>query len=258
MGYLFRLCSDIQVLISGGVILKFSKTFLFISLILSLSANGQVTVVDMTTDTISVFEQEKQSERSIKSARLAMLASAAFPGTGQQYLGKSKSALAFFGIEVLSIFGAVFLEKYSRQLTNDAHGYAALHAGVDVRGKDERFWTAVGKFVDMKEYNLTLRLDRQNEDLYTSESMNWKWENNELSDEQYQKRYNNFRDASRKIHTAASICIGAMIINRVVSIVDIRASTRYKARQQPPLSFKVTPSFSSDFSAAGINISTGF
>jgi hypothetical protein len=238
--------------------LKFSTAFLFFSLLLSLSVNAQVTVVEMTTDTISVFEQEEQSEKSIKSARLAMLASAAFPGTGQQYLGKSKSALVFFGMEVLSIFGAVFLEKYSRQLENDAHGYAALHAGVDVRDKDERFWTAVGKFGDMHEYNLNVLYNREDGDLYTSESMNWKWSNGELTDKQYQKRYNNFRDASRKIHIAASICIGAMIINRVASIVDIRATTRYKTRQQENFSFKVTPDFSSDFSAVGINISTGF
>jgi len=238
--------------------LKFSKVFLFISLMLSLSVNAQVTVVEMTTDTISVFEQETQSERSIKSARLAMLASAAFPGVGQQYLGKSKTALAFFGMEVLSIFGAVLLEKYSRQLEDDAHGYAALHAGVDARGKDERFWTAVGRYADMNAYNSDNWSNRESGYVYSSESMNWKWENGELSDEQYQKRYNGFRDASRKIHTAASICIGAMIINRVISIVDIRASTRYKAHQKENLSFKVTPSFSSDFSAAGINISTGF
>lgn len=238
--------------------MKFSTIFLFISLLLSLSVNAQVTVVEMTTDTISMFEQEEQSERSIKSARLAMLASAAFPGVGQQYLGKSKSALVFFGMEVLSIFGAVFLEKYSRQLEDDAHGYAALHAGVDARGKDERFWTAVGKFADMNEYNLNVLLNRENDHLYTSESMSWKWENGELSDEQYRKRYNNFRDASRKIHTAASICIGAMIINRVISIVDIRASTRYKARQPENFSLKLTPGFSSDFSTVGINISTGF
>lgn len=238
--------------------MKFSKVFLFISLMLSLSVNAQVTIVEMTTDTISVFEHETQSERSIKSARLAMLASAAFPGVGQQYLGKSKTALAFFGMEVLSIFGAVFLEKYSRQLEDDAHGYAALHAGVDARGKDERFWTAVGRYADMNAYNSDNWSNRESGYVYSSESMNWKWENGELSDEQYQKRYNNFRDASRKIHTAASICIGAMIINRVVSIVDIRASTRYKTSQKESLSFKVTPSFSSDFSAAGISISTGF
>lgn len=258
MGYLFRLCSGTQVLISGGVILKFSKAFLFITLVLSLSVNAQVEIVDITTDTISVFEQEEQSEKSIRSARLAMLASAAFPGTGQQYLGKSKSALAFFGIEVLSIFGAVFLEKYSRQLENDAHGYAALHAGVDVRGKDERFWTAVGRYADMHIHNSENWSNREEGNVYTSESMFWKWQNGELSDEQYQKRYNDLRDGSRKIHTAASICIGAMIINRLISIVDIRASTRYKARQQGNLSLKVSPSFSSDFSAAGINISTGF
>ena len=232
--------------------------FLFISLMLSLSVNAQVTVVEMTTDTISVFEQETQSERSIKSARLAMLASAAFPGVGQQYLGKSKTALAFFRMEVLSIFGAVLLEKYSRQLEDDAHGYAALHAGVDARGKDERFWTAVGRYADMNAYNSDNWSIRESGYFYSSESINWKWENCELSDEQYQKRYNGFRDASRKIHTAASICIGAMIINRGISIVDIRASTRYKAHPTENLSFKVTPSFSSDFSAAGINISTGF
>ncbi len=238
--------------------MKFSKIFLFISLMFSLSVNSQVTVVEMTTDTISVFEQQEQLERSIKSPRLAMLASAALPGIGQQYLGKNKSALVFFGIEVLSVFGAVFLEKYSRQLEDDAHGYAALHAGVDVRGKDERFWTAVGRYTDMHAYNSDNWSNRENGYVYSSESMNWKWENDELSDEQYKKRYNDFRDASRKIHTAASIFIGAMIINRVVSIVDIRASTRYKARQKENLSFRVTPSFSSDFSAAGINISTGF
>lgn len=239
---------------SGGIM---TKLFLLIFILLPLTANGQVTVVEVTTDTVAIFEQEEQTTKALKSAKLAMLASAAIPGIGQQYLGKRKSALAFFGMEVLSVFGAVFLEKYSRQLENDAHGYAALHAGVDVRGKDERFWTAVGRFSSMQEYHRNLSWDRQPENLYTSESMNWKWGYDELSDEQHREKFNGFRDASRKIHIAASACIGAMIINRIVSIVDIRASTKYKS-QEGSVSFRIQPDFSSDFSSAGITISTGF
>lgn len=257
MGHIFRLCFGSQVLISGDIILKILKLFLLMFTLLSLTANGQVTVVEVTTDTVAIFEQEEQSVKAIKSAKLAMLASAAIPGTGQQYLGKSRSALVFFGMDLLSVFGAVFLEKYSRQLENDAYGYAALHAGVDVRGKDERFWTAVGRFSNMQEYHQNLGQNRQHENLYTSESMNWKWGYDELSDEQHREKYNDFRDASRKVHTAASVCIGAMIINRIISIVDIRASTRYKS-QNRSVSFRVQPDFSSDFSTAGITISTGF
>ncbi|HEX3019406.1 MAG TPA: hypothetical protein VHP36_03850 [Chitinispirillaceae bacterium] len=237
--------------------MNFFKSLLFFIFLITISINGQVTVVDITTDTVAVFEQPEQSVKSIKSAKLAMLASAVVPGIGQQYIGKKRSALVFLGCDIISLFGAVFLEKYSRQLEDDAHGYAALHAGVDVRGKDERFWTAVGRFNNMKEYYQNLKLDRQDELLYTNESMSWNWENGELQSEQYQKTYNDFRDDSRKIHIASSVFIGAMIINRIISIVDIRASTKYKTLNKV-VSLKVQPTFSSDFSTAGVTISTGF
>lgn len=210
---------------------------------------AQVTIVDITTDSVSLFNQNVNSG---KSANLAMAASAAIPGLGQQYLGKNQSALVFFSVDVLSLFGAIFFEKYSRQLERDAHGYAALHAGVDSRHKGEHFWNSVGNYTSMKDYNNTMDLDRQKDMKFNNESMYWYWE-----DDSYQNKYKDFRDNSRKVHTVASVFIAAMIVNRIASIVQIKAATRYKS--EPAFSsMRMQPTFTSDFSSVGLTLKSEF
>lgn len=228
--------------------MKELKIFLLFAMSFPLLIDAQITVSDITTDSIFVFDQ---TEQSIKSANLAMFASAVVPGIGQQYLGKNKAALTFLSIDLLSLFGAIFLEKYSKQLENDAHGYAAQYAGVDARGKNEEYWNVVGRFKDLSEYHNNLDLDRLDENKYKDPSMYFKWDS-----DQSQKRYNSFRDGSRKVHTVASICIGTMILNRVLSVVNIKAATRYKSTSVSSL--QLYPSFSTDFSTTGLVLKTGF
>lgn len=224
---------------------KITLFFLF-ALLLSKDGQSQVTVIDMTTDTVSLFNH---SEKLTKSANLAMLSSAIIPGTGQQYLNRNRSALIYIGVDLLSLFGAVFLERYSRQLERDAHGFAALHAQVDCSSKDERFWNAVGSSKSLNDYHDNLDLNREQDQRYKDASYYWYWNSDDN-----QERYNEFRDRSRKLHIVGSICIGAMIVNRIVSVVDIKAATKYKSRD----AISLHPTFSPDLTSAGVTLQAKF
>lgn len=209
----------------------------------AFTAGAQLTVEEITTDSINLFAENKET---FKSSKLAMSATVLLPGLGHQYLGRSNSALAYLSMDLLAFFGAVFCEQYSRKLQSEAKGYAGLYASVQNSKKDGRFWQMVGAFNSMKEYNEAVRLNRMIDDEYNDESFHWYW-----MDESYRDEYNEIRNNSHKFHTATAFFIGAMVLNRVVSFVDIRAKTRHKG-------IKFTSSVSSNLQSSGISVTAGF
>ena len=95
-------------------------------------ALGQVVVEEsVTTDTVDLFAKKNAPQ---KSGILAMTASILLPGLGQQYLGQKEKALAYFSAEALFIFGAVFCDRYSQQIFNNAKSYAWEHANALYEG----------------------------------------------------------------------------------------------------------------------------
>jgi hypothetical protein len=216
---------------------------------LSPLSYAQVTVVDITTDSVDIFQQ---SELPLKNAKIAMAASILIPGLGQQYLGKDKSALAYIGFDLLSLFSSILFNRYSSKLEANAHGFAGLHAHISGGGSDRRYWDMVGEFVDVKSYNEAVYLNRSPELQYSGESLNWKWD-----DDSMQVDYNEMRKKSHVFSTAATCFIGAMVLNRVVSFLDIRASTRYKGIRSEGV-LKIQPSLSSDLTSVGIDLSAQF
>jgi hypothetical protein len=217
-------------------------------LFLSVSCISQITVRDdVTTDSVNLFAQYDQT---FKSSNLAIAASLILPGSGHQYLGRSKSALAYLAVDVFSIVGAIYSEKYSRRLNADSKGFAGLYGSAT--GGDDLYWQAVGEFDDTKSYNDAIGLNRDKDKAYESGSNLWNWANPDDRTE-----FNEMRKTARKYHLVSSICIGAMVLNRIVSVVDIRASSKFKV-VKGVASVKVEPSISSDFSSAGILLSALF
>lgn len=204
---------------------------------------------EVTTDTVNLFTQYEQNN---KSSKLAVFSSLLLPGSGHQYLGRQKSAFAYLTIDIFSLVGAVFAEQYSARVYSDARGYAALYADTKGGGNDDRYWMYVGEFDDSKSYNLAIRNNRDFNNEYNTGEKSWSWV---TTDDR--KKYNEMRKRARSYHLASSICIGAMVLNRIVSMLDIRASTKYKV-QKSALNVKIEPSISSNFSSAGLLISTQF
>jgi len=205
---------------------------------------------DITTDSVNVFQTYEQNA---KSSRLATGLSLILPGTGHQYLGRNNSAIAYLAVDIFSLFGAIYCGTYSSKLNTDARGYAALHAGAyGGNQKDYRFWNAVEQFDNVNSYNDAMRLNRENEELYNDDTRYWSWN----SDDE-QKEFGTIRKKSSRFQLVSSICIGAMVLNRVVSVVDIRASSKYKVLKNIS-SVNFNASFSPDFQTTTLVMNAQF
>jgi hypothetical protein len=212
--------------------------------------NAQITInEDISTDSLNLFGNV---ETSNKSAKVAMLLSAFLPAAGQQYLGREHSALVYMAVDLFTLAGAVFTERYSRKMDTDSRGYAGIYAEVRGVNKELTYWQAIAEFDKRDTYNEVMRLNRMTDKLYNDPEYYWKW-----TDQSFQDEYSLMRKKMQKYHTASAFFLGAFVLNRVVSIVNIRASTRYKGFQSNA-AVKIEPIVSSDFKSTGLIFSTNF
>lgn len=212
------------------------NTFFILPLLLALSVPvcGQITVETISTDTIDLFSNEME-QKNQPSSKAAMALSLLAPGLGHQYTDRASSALAYLTVDVLSLAGIIFFERYARQTESNARGFAAMYADADAGIKSEKFWQYVAAFNSSAEYNNTARLARlEKDEYYNQENYQWKWPSEDL-----RKEFNSRRNDARKLHIASAFCIGAMVLDRVIAFVDVRAATRYRLT-------KVHTSFSID------------
>lgn len=217
-----------------------------------LFSNGysQITVKeDVVTDTVNIFTQYEQTA---KSSNFAIMQSLILPGTGHQYLGRPRSALTYLTIDIFSLMGAIFAESHSRKVYSDSRGFAGSNAGAIGDSRNDRFWTAVGEFDDLRSYNSAVMNNRDPRSLFDPQKNEWSW-----YDPDDRKKYSEMRKRAGRYHLVSSICIGTMVLNRVISIVDIRASTKYKVAKSVS-SVELEPSISPDLSSAGFVLRTRF
>lgn len=203
--------------------MKVTVFILPIVLALTVQVWGQITVESISTDTIDLFSNAKEQNNQ-PSSGAAMALSLLVPGLGHQYTDRASSALAYLTFDVLSLAGIIFFERYSRQFESNARGFAALYAEADASIKNEKFWQYVAAFNSSAEYNGAARVARlEKGEYYNQENYQWKWASEDL-----RKEFNSRRNNARKLHIASAFCIGAMVIDRVIAFVDVRAATRYR------------------------------
>jgi len=218
-----------------------TKLILLSILVFTASVYGQITVETITTDTLDLFSGNQVQENQ-RSSGAAMALSLLVPGLGHQYISRPKPALAYITFDVLAITGVLFFERYSRQLESQARGYAALYADADAGIKDARFWQMVAAYNSSSAYNNEVLLARQQDDddvYYNKENYYWNWISDDL-----RKGFDTKQNNSRKFHIASAFCIGAMVLDRVIAFVDVRAATRYNLNSIET-SFSIDPLTSS-------------
>ncbi|NLD93725.1 MAG: hypothetical protein GX639_13800 [Fibrobacter sp.] len=229
------------------------KVYTFLTLIILSAASvfSQISISeDVTTDSVNLFDTYEQSS---KSSKLATGLSLILPGTGHHYLNRNKSALAYLSVDIFSLFGAIYCGTYASKLNTDARGYAALHAGAYGGNKnDNRFWTAVEQFDNIHSYNEAMRLNREEKEFYNDGARYWSWNSDDEKNE-----FGDIRKKSSRLQLISSIFIGAMVLNRVVAIVDIRASSKYKILRNIS-SVNFNASFSPDLSTTALVMNAHF
>ncbi|GBU21908.1 hypothetical protein R80B4_01810 [Fibrobacteres bacterium R8-0-B4] len=191
-------------------------TALLIAAGLAVQAAAQVTVEDeIVTGEVSLFEVKAEKERSLAAA---MGLSLALPGMGHYYIDRPKSAFVYLSVDLASLFGALVFYGLADTQEKGARSYAASAAMIRNALSDEAYWRQVGAYMDAAEYNESIELSRGNAaDLYQNPENWWHWADKEQQDE-----YNDLRQKARNFRVTASFFVGALVVNRILSTVDLR------------------------------------
>jgi len=190
--------------------------FLAAPLVFPLAA--QVVVEDedaVVTDVVDLFNIKVDDSRSVTAA---MAMSIAVPGSGHYYIDRPKSAYAYLALDAASLFGALLFNGLANGREREARAFAHMAAGIENAPSGEAYWRHVGEYMGVEEYNEIVELSRGRDDgLYTDSKTWWRW-----ADESQQDEYNGLRQKARNLKVVSSFFIGALVVNRIVSVVDLR------------------------------------
>lgn len=209
------------------------KSFLNIWIVLIISIMG-LTITLPAGENSLLLDDKKTSEFSL-SARTPLenenvqeistrsingkniLLSLILPGLGEWVAGEKGRAKIFMGFE-LGLWASYFGSKeYANVLEQDYFTYAAVHAGVDSRGKGKQYWIDIGNANDIYEFNERRRVQRNLEATYPEkEKYYWQWDS-----EGNRIEYSELRDKQDSWKRVGTFMIGGMVLNRIVSAVDI-------------------------------------
>jgi len=211
---------------------------LLVSISISLAQQSPQGSGDLRTQN----EMEK-SERETPSRTKNILYSLILPGAGQWAMGYKGRAKFFMGTEFLLWVGYFGTQSYANVIQRDYHSYASVHAGVNTAQKDEQYWIDIGSADNIYDFNEQRLRDRNKEALYPEGAINyWQWDSKDS-----RRYYNNLRVKEHNWERRATFVVGAFVLNRLVSAIDvvriIRKENKSQKNQTSHLHFnyKTTP-----------------
>lgn len=202
---------------------------LIISLFLASYLSAQVIVEeDVSTDTVNLFDASKTSVKSIedskKSIALTMFGNIMLPGLGHKYIGEDKRAFTYFAVEAVALLGTIFSRQYSSKVYSNSRAFAANNAGTrSNRDGGDEYWKniAIKEYVTIDNYNYIQELNRTPDKKYIKEDDFWEWGSDDA-----QEKYRDMRENASNLQVASSFFLGAMLLNRAISMIDGRISAK--------------------------------
>lgn len=174
-----------------------------------------------------------------------LLRSLTVPGWGQATLGRRGSSRAFLLAEA-GVWGAFTAFRIQEALRTESYlRTARLHAGIDLRNRDDEFRRIVGAFASSEEYNL-LVVTRDAANIYLKDPNNpdfdgyhayiaqhslggdmaWRW-----SDEAAFDRYGGQRKFAHRAGLRANTALGLAVANRLISALHAARAAGQAARE---------------------------
>lgn len=147
-----------------------------------------------------------------------MLKSALVPGLGEFGIGRVSRGRLFSQIELILWLGLAGRRSAASLYQSRLESFAAIHAATSLPGKGRRYAIDIDGYESMDAFNeAQLRLRRPKRVYRDRERFNWKWDSHKN-----RRRYREFRirrDTARKV---GQFIIGAMVLNRLVSVIDVK------------------------------------
>ncbi|MBV6479253.1 MAG: hypothetical protein HGGPFJEG_02024 [Ignavibacteria bacterium] len=205
----------------------------------------------------SAYKQSKKnlnvgnkSQASDKSPALALLYSIILPGAGHFYLNRMDVGKYFLGADALSWLGLISLNVYGDDIRDDSRTYSVEHAGVtDKDGKDDDFYTNIGSFSNVYQYNNDKLLRGEYHLLYDVNKYYWNWDNTNN-----QNIYEQQRKSSERVYNSRIIFGSLLIANRVVSGISAYLIASSKDKKSSSLHFEPELLYTKDFDFDGVKI----
>ncbi|MBX7047171.1 MAG: hypothetical protein K1X86_15180 [Ignavibacteria bacterium] len=188
-----------------------------------------------------------------KSAGIAMLLSLLVPGAGHLYINRMDVGKFFVMGEAASWIGLAGLNIYGDALQEDYKTFAVQNAGVNKTGKDKDYFSNVGNFNSVYDYNNDKLLKGQYTQLYDVNTYYWNWNNVANRDD-----YENQRKTSERVYNSRVVFGTTLIINRVVSALSALILTN---KRNNATTLNIQPELmQKDYGVDGLklNISTNF
>lgn len=213
---------------------------------------------------ISVDESISRNQN--KNFALSLGASLLLPGTGEYYLGEKELLKPFIWTDAalwVTTLGSYFIgEKY----ISSAHNYAVTHAGVSSTKKSIDFLNTVADFrsrggvfgqnsnPDMNEdYNQAMiRAGKPvDKDYPNTVEYQWDWGSSDYPENtEHMEIYKNMLRNYRISRIVFQVSVGALILNRVVSFLDVMRIYRATSSEKITRRWDIVPQFYPDGSGA--------
>lgn len=217
-------------------------------------------------DDVTIEVDPGQSRNKDKSLPLAMLFSAALPGSGEFYLNEKGNAKAFLLTEA-GFWASLYVAFLAREsYLSSARNYASEHAGIDASSKSPAFLETMATFRAYQEkqhrqdsYELAQILSGKRDGNYDikSEEANY-WDFGSSVNPQNTDNWRTFQQTLRYYRAskvAISFAIGALALNRLASLANTLRV--YKGTSAKGLGLiEIIPEIGSD--NTGARVSLGF
>lgn len=194
---------------------------MYVILLLSFSLFGQSSKALFHEDFMNRIQLEKNDEIKLtadpvkKSPFLGAVYSFLLPGMGELYSGDYGTGKYFTIAEAFIWGGFAGFSMYGDWQKENYIAYAASTGGVTTDGKDEEFFARIGEYPSVFEYNRISRLNRDFDETYDEQVYFWDWKTDAA-----RKEYRNTWVSSEQAYNNVRFAVGAMIINRIVSIIN--------------------------------------
>jgi hypothetical protein len=103
--------------------------------------------------------------------------------------------------------------------------------------------------MDAEAYNEYVELSRGSADALSQDPETWwRW-----ADESQKDEYNNIRQKARNFRTASSFFVGALVVNRIISTIDLRVFRKKSMTSGVRIETAVIPDLNGAVAAVNVN-----
>ena len=181
-----------------------------------------------------------KEEFSRKSVVLAVAYSLLLPGMGELYGGNYSSGMYFTIADGIFWGTYIGMNQYSNWQKDRYHSFAASNGGVNTAGKDDGYFTNIGIYTDINEYNDDMARSGDFNKMYNTELDYWKWTGSDRI------AYRTMWTAGEQAHNNLRFVVGALILNRVVSAINAaRIVAAYNKNASQELGWNISAGVSS-------------